>query len=121
MRLYLDLNCFNRPFDDQSQERIRRETQAIFGVLGRIVEGTDTLVWSWALDWENSRHPIADRREEIGLWRHQAAEIVHLTDAQELITRGLHALGIHRLTQRIWLVLRAQDSPYILRLHFASA
>jgi predicted nucleic acid-binding protein len=29
MRLYIDLSCFNRPFDNQSQERIRRETQAV--------------------------------------------------------------------------------------------
>ncbi|MEK7337836.1 MAG: PIN domain protein, partial [candidate division NC10 bacterium] len=66
MRLYLDLNCFNRPFDDQNQERIRRETGAILAILARIVERSDVLVWSWALDWENARHPIADRREEIG-------------------------------------------------------
>ncbi|ETX05978.1 MAG: hypothetical protein ETSY2_19770 [Candidatus Entotheonella gemina] len=30
MLLYLDLNCFNRPFDDQNQGRIARETAAIF-------------------------------------------------------------------------------------------
>jgi hypothetical protein len=42
MRLYIDLSCFNRPFDDQGQERIRRETQAVL-VLRRIIEGSDTL------------------------------------------------------------------------------
>lgn len=46
MRLYIDVSCFNRPFDDQGQERIRRETEAVFAVLRRIVEGTDKLVWS---------------------------------------------------------------------------
>ena len=29
MRLYVDLSCFNRPFDDQGQERIRLETEAV--------------------------------------------------------------------------------------------
>ena len=94
MRLYLDLNCFNRPFDDQSQERIHRETEAVLAILGRIVERTDTLVWSWALDWENARHPIADRREEIGLWRYQAAEMVELTPALQARTRQIHVYGI---------------------------
>lgn len=28
MRIYLDNCCFNRPFDDQSQLRIRLETEA---------------------------------------------------------------------------------------------
>ncbi len=28
MRLYLDLCCFNRPYDDQTQTRIRLETEA---------------------------------------------------------------------------------------------
>jgi len=27
-RVYLDLCCLNRPFDDQTQERIRLETEA---------------------------------------------------------------------------------------------
>lgn len=94
MRLYLDLNCFNRPFDDQSQGRIRRETEAILAILTRIVERADSLVWSWALDWENARHPIADRREEIGLWRHQAVERVELTLPLEARTRQIHACGI---------------------------
>ncbi len=30
MRIYLDINIYNRPFDDQSQVRIRLETIAIF-------------------------------------------------------------------------------------------
>lgn len=33
MLLYLDLNCFNRPFDDQNQQRIASETAAVFSIL----------------------------------------------------------------------------------------
>jgi hypothetical protein len=29
MRLYIDLSCVNRVIDDQSQERIRLETEAV--------------------------------------------------------------------------------------------
>jgi hypothetical protein len=43
MRLYIDLSCFNRSFDDEGQERIRIETEAVLLVLTRIVEGKDRL------------------------------------------------------------------------------
>lgn len=33
LSLYLDLNVYSRPFDDQTQEKIRRETEAINLVL----------------------------------------------------------------------------------------
>lgn len=32
MRIYLDNCCFNRPFDDQNQLRIRLETEAKLGI-----------------------------------------------------------------------------------------
>lgn len=76
MRLYLDLNCFNRPFDDQKEERVRSETEAIFSILSRVVEGADSLVWSSALTFENSRHPKLDRAAEIALWQRRAAVTV---------------------------------------------
>jgi predicted nucleic acid-binding protein len=33
MRVYLDVCCLNRPFDDQTQERIRLESEAILLIL----------------------------------------------------------------------------------------
>jgi len=30
MRVYLDICCLKRPFDDQSQERVRLESEASF-------------------------------------------------------------------------------------------
>jgi hypothetical protein len=63
MRLYIDLSCFNRPFDNQSQERIRLETEAILTVLTRVVEGKETLLWSSVMSFENSKHPRPDRRD----------------------------------------------------------
>jgi hypothetical protein len=78
MRLYIDLSCFNRLFDDQGQERIRRETEAVFAVLRRIADGSDILLWSWALTFENDKHPRLDRREEIALWERRSEKTVAL-------------------------------------------
>lgn len=97
MLLYLDLNCFNRPFNDQQQERIARETAAIFLILQRIVEGVDGLAWSAVLDFENSQHPLVDRRTEIARWAHRAVVNVALSEqvmsrARELTDAGVPAL-----------------------------
>lgn len=97
MLLYLDLNCFNRPFDDQSQVRIARETEAVLSILQRIVDGVDQLVWSAVLRFENSQHPLLDRRNEIAHWGGLAAVNV-ATDrnvamrAEELVETGLAPL-----------------------------
>ena len=33
MTIYLDVCCLNRPFDDQSQNRVRLEAEAILSIL----------------------------------------------------------------------------------------
>jgi predicted nucleic acid-binding protein len=42
-KLYLDTCCLNRPFDDQTQERIRLESEAVLAILSRIEKGE----WDW--------------------------------------------------------------------------
>lgn len=39
LKLYLDVNIYNRPFDDQIEARIRLETIAIFSILQKIKSG----------------------------------------------------------------------------------
>ena len=97
MFLYLDLNCFNRPFDDQGQLRIAKETEAVFAILQRIENRTDELAWSTALTFENSQHPLEDRRDEIARWEQRASSNVAITGpvserARELVDEGFHAL-----------------------------
>jgi hypothetical protein len=53
----IGINCFNRPFDDQSQERIAHETAAVFAILQRIIDGVDQLIWSAILTFETAQHP----------------------------------------------------------------
>ncbi len=65
--LYLDTNIYNRPFDDQSQVRIRLETIAIFSILQHIKRGVCRLLWSFVIDFENSLNPYQDNKTEIAL------------------------------------------------------
>jgi hypothetical protein len=47
--IYLDVCCFNRPFDDQTQERVRLESEAVLLILGRCQRGELQLVGSEAI------------------------------------------------------------------------
>jgi hypothetical protein len=50
MRIYLDNGCFNRPFDDQTQPRIRIETEAKLEIQRQIQDRQHELAWSYMLD-----------------------------------------------------------------------
>ena len=72
MRVYLDVCCFNRPFDEQAQLKIRLETEAKIYVQQKIIDGVYELAWSYVMDYENSLNPFLERRDRIGLWRSMA-------------------------------------------------
>lgn len=97
MRLYLDLSCFNRPFDDQNQERIRLETEAVLAILKRIVERKDALLWSWVLSFENDKHPKPDRRDEIAVWERQSERSIAVSRGLEDRSRQFAQHGISPL------------------------
>lgn len=74
MKVYLDNCCFNRPYDDQSRLRIRLETEAKLKIQEEILSGAYQLVWSYILDYENSKNPFEERKEQIAEWRMYATE-----------------------------------------------
>lgn len=66
-KIYLDVCCLNRPFDDQAQPRIYLETQAILEILSCCQTGEWELVSSTALELEIAKTPDKTRREEVQL------------------------------------------------------
>ncbi|MGA7874699.1 MAG: PIN domain-containing protein [Desulfoferrobacter sp.] len=72
MRVYLDNCCFNRPFDDQSQIRVRLESEAKLKIQEEIRSGRLRLTWSYILDYENSKNPYQERKERIKSWKRYA-------------------------------------------------
>ena len=94
MRVYLDNCTFNRPFDDQTQIRIRLETEAKLYIQERIQDGTLELAWSYILDYENTANPFEERRNVIQNWKASAfidvdANLEILIKANSLIEIGL--------------------------------
>ena len=65
MKIYLDLCIYNRPFDDQGQPRIVIETTEFLFLLEKTIDKEITMINSFALEYENDKNPIIDRREKI--------------------------------------------------------
>jgi len=57
MKVYMDVCCLNRPFDDQNQDRVRIEAEAILNILEYCQNGVWTLAASKALDFELAQCP----------------------------------------------------------------
>ena len=64
-RVYLDNCVINRPFDDQSQERIRLETEAIILLLSRLERKEWTWLGSQAVEIEIDKMPDADQQSRL--------------------------------------------------------
>jgi len=93
-KIYLDMNIYNRPFDDQTQVRIRLETIAIFSILQRIKNGDFSLLWSFMIDYENSLNPYNNIRSEIGMASSIANETITPDESILAIARNFEAKGI---------------------------
>lgn len=62
IKVYLDNCVYNRPFDNQSNERIFIEARAFYVILKWIEEGKIMTISSDALEYENSMTSNPDRR-----------------------------------------------------------
>lgn len=102
MRVYLDNCCFNRPFDDQRQTRIRLEAEAKICIQENIRGGKLELSWSYMLDSENEVNPFEERRTTIREWRSYASVDLEETPAIIQKANSLVAVG-----------LRAKDALHI--------
>ena len=84
--VYLDVCCLNRPFDDQTQERIRLESEAII-LIFRHIENQD---WQWIsseiVDFEIDKMPDSERKARIRTMKIFPAKYIIADDV--LIKRG---------------------------------
>ena len=65
MRVYLDMCCYNRPYDDQSQIKVSLETQAKLHIQDLIQKKRLELVTSYMLRYECGQNPYEMRRRAI--------------------------------------------------------
>ena len=67
MKIYFDMNVYNRVFDDQSQIKIRFETMAIDIIFELVEKGNYELCWSFILEDENGENPFPNRKNYVTL------------------------------------------------------
>jgi predicted nucleic acid-binding protein len=94
MKIYLDVCCLNRPFDDQLQARVRLESEAILLIL----ENLDQKVWEWissdVVKFEIDRIADDERRRRVSLLAGFAHSILRLESADLVRSAQLEALGM---------------------------
>jgi hypothetical protein len=93
VQIYLDVSCLNRPFDDQSQVRIRAEAEAVLLILERIDAGEWNHVSSTMASIEIAAISDGERRARVRLLLPGRKSILKLS--QSVWDRGavLEGLG----------------------------
>ena len=76
LKIYLDNCCYNRPYDDQTQIRIRLETEAKLHIQSSIVKGDIEVVWSYMLIFENSKNTNVAKKNAIISFSKNAKETI---------------------------------------------
>jgi hypothetical protein len=63
--VYMDCCCLNRPYDDQTQDKIRIESDAIMAILFHCFYGTWRLVGSDVLHYEIMKMPDMNKKARV--------------------------------------------------------
>jgi predicted nucleic acid-binding protein len=93
VKIYLNVSCLNRPFDDQEQARIRLEAAAVGMILELIDEGRWTHVSSQIAVIEIAANPDPERRARVQLLLPESANIGMLTPDIFARAAALELLG----------------------------
>ncbi|GHU61475.1 hypothetical protein FACS189445_3500 [Spirochaetia bacterium] len=105
MEIYMDCCCLNRPFDDQTQDKIRIESDTIMAILWKCFYGKWLLIGSDIVTYEIMKTPDLGKRNKVLNVYSIKKDDVSFNDEIQNRALGLQKYG-----------LKALDS-----LHFASA
>jgi predicted nucleic acid-binding protein len=95
-KIYLDVCSYNRPFDSQTQIKIRLETEAKLHIQSGIRKKEYSLAWSYMLDFENENSPYEEKKKAIAPWKEIADFYCSSSDdivsvGQEIMEQGVKA------------------------------
>ena len=88
---------YNRPFDDQSQSRVRLESEAVLTILEWVRDGRMVLMGSSVIRYELGKTTDEERRRAAELLSMGATDSVILSEDIEARGRAIEALGIKAL------------------------
>ena len=93
MKIYLDVSCLNRPFDDQTQIRVRLEAEAVLLILARLDDGEWEQTSSEMAIIETDAIPDLRRRARVRVLLPPEKSILKLTQSVRDRAAELVALG----------------------------
>jgi hypothetical protein len=88
MKVYLDACCLNRPFDDQSQPRVRLEAEAISIILEKLHQNEWEWIGSEILLYELGQNPDLDNRQRTLSFASLAQQVVETTEKFWVVQRS---------------------------------
>jgi predicted nucleic acid-binding protein len=94
MRAYLDVCCLNRPFDDQSQERVRLEAEAVTLFLRLVSINQHEWITSEAVEDELKRMPSEEQRICVSALLRHATGCLQISQANWELARHYIAQGL---------------------------
>ena len=94
MRIYLDVCCLNRPFDDQTQDRTRLETEAILTIMKFVEDGQWTLLSSDSIFYEISKILDPERMMKVRFVISKASDYIQLDEGILKRAKEIQKLGI---------------------------
>ena len=65
MKLYFDNCCYNRPYDDQTQEKIHLEGEAILAIISKCDRNNDEIIGSPVVDLEIDQITDIEKKEKV--------------------------------------------------------
>lgn len=93
MKIYLDVCCLNRPFDDGLQERIRLEADSVLSIIKRIQTGQWRLITSEAMAVELAKMRNLEKKEWILSLLELATQTQTINESIDLRGQQLENLG----------------------------
>ena len=94
MRIYLDVCSLNRPFDDQMQDRIHLESEAVLTILKYIEKKQWSMINSDAILYEVNKIPDPERRIKVQLTLSNADDYVPINEPILERAKQIQQLGV---------------------------
>lgn len=94
MRIYLDVCCLNRPFDDQTQDRIHLEAEAVLTILKYIEKKRWSMINSDAILYEVNKIPDPERKTKVQFTLFNAKDYVQINEQILRRAKQIQQLGV---------------------------
>ena len=93
----MDTCCFNRPMDNQDQDRIYMESEAIKSILLKCEQGLWTLLGNNILEFELNNNPNFEKKQKTFILYGCVSENHNLSDAVRIRANEFEKIGMAAL------------------------